>query len=324
MCRFDFRTRRLPLLLVLAVLTACGADRPAPDMPDRPAPRIPLADVLSAVRTAPTIRRTPDDLTPSLGAVEADLGFDSAKCEAPPAADRIDQPCVFGDPAGPARVVLYGDSHAGMWLPAMKEIAQRRGWRLEFYGKPACPTPSLSFWNQQEQRPFAECARFHDFVLDQVRRSRPELVVVTNESYAQKQARDRLITPGQWQAGLTRTLAALARSATRVVVLGDTPVLDQSAPDCVAAHGTNLTACFTTRAKATARVWNAADAAAARSTGAAYISVLPWLCSAICTPIIGNVLVYRNRFHITGTYARTLNGALETALNQTDPTARIP
>jgi hypothetical protein len=277
--------------MILALLAACGDGKPAPRPVDQPAPRIALSSVLAAVRKAPAIRRTPADLTPSVASAGQDLGFDNEKCEVAPAADRI---------------------------------AQRRQWRLEFYGKPACPTPELSFWNQQEQRPFAECGRFHDFVADQVRQSRPSLVVVTNESFSQKLGRGELITPGQWEEGLRKTLTALSRAASRVVVLGDTPVLDQSAPDCLAAHGTNLTACFTTRTKATARVWNAADEAAARAAGAGYISVLPWLCSSICTPVIGNVMVYRNRFHITGTYSRMLNRPLEDALDKTDPAARVP
>ncbi|MFF5295322.1 SGNH hydrolase domain-containing protein [Paractinoplanes globisporus] len=316
MCSIDSRTRRLPVLvLVLALLTACSEGNAAPRPADRPAPRVALAGVLAAVRKAPTIHTVPADLTPSLATAGDDLGFDNTKCEVAPAADRIAQPCVFGDPASAVRVVLYGDSHAGMWLPAMKEIAERRHWRLDFYGKPACPTPALSYWNQQESRPFPECDRFRDFVLGQVRLTRPELVVVTNESFSQKLGRGVLITPGQWRDGLIKTLGTLSRSATRVVVLGDTPVLDQSAPDCLAAHGSNVPSCFTTRAKATARVWNAADQAAARATGAGYISVLPWLCTTTCTPVVGNVMVYRNRYHLTGTYSRMLNGVLEDALD---------
>jgi hypothetical protein len=35
-------------------------------------------------------------------------------------------------------------------------------------------------------------------------------------------------------------------------------------------------------------------------------------------------MVYRNRFHITGTYSRMLNGPLEEALDKTDPAARVP
>ena len=37
-------------------------------------------------------------------------------------------------------------------------------------------------------------------------------------------------------------------------------------------------------------------------------------CSAVCTPIIGNMLVYENQYHITETYATYLSGALQNAL----------
>lgn len=314
------RTRSLPLFfVVLALLAACAEGPAEPHPPARPVPRVALAGVLAAVRKAASIRTVPADLTPSIATSGQDLGFDSDRCEVAPAASRIADPCVFGDPAGQEKVVLYGDSHAGMWLPPMIEIAERRHWRLEFYGKPACPTPTLSFWNQQEARPFAECDRFRDFVLSRVAATRPDLVVVTNESFSQKLGRGELITPGQWRTGLVTTLTALRRAANRVVVLGDTPVLDQSAPECLAAHDRNVASCFTTRAKATERVWNAADQAAAAATGAGYISVLPWLCGEICTPVVGNIMVYRNRYHLTGTYARMLNGVLENAL-----TADVP
>ena len=313
------RARRLPVLaaLVLALIAApaaCTGERPPQPRPSaEPAPRVPLSSVLAAVRKAPAIRTLPPDLTPSPATASRDLGFDNEKCETPPTADRIEA-CVFGDRASAIDVVLYGDSHAGMWLPPMIQIAERRHWRLSFYGKPACPALRITFWNEQERRPFAECDRFRDFVANRITAERPDLVVVTNGSFSRKRGRGVLITPEQWQVGLTQTLTTLRRSASRVVVLGDTPVLAGSAPECLAAHPRAVQACSTTRAAATARVWNAADRAAARLTGSGYVSVLPWLCTAVCTPVIGDVTVYRNRFHLTGTYARMMNGVLEDAL----------
>lgn len=322
--------RRLPYLLVLLTVLVTGSagcaggERPTPASPEQPAPRIELSAVLAAVRKAPAIRTVPPDLTPSLATAGDDMGFDNEKCEVAPQVDRMPEPCVFGDPGSAYRVVLYGDSHAGMWLPAMMPIAQRREWRLEFYGKPACPTPGLTFWNEQERRPFTECDRFRDFVLGRLRTDPPDLVVITNESFGRKLDRGEPISSSQWQEGLRQTLAAVRRVVPRVIVLGDTPVLDQSAPDCLAAHGANLAACFTTRARATERVWNAADRAAAEATGSGYVSVLPWLCTGVCTPVIGNIVVYRNRFHLSATYARMLNGVLEDALASAQPADQMP
>jgi hypothetical protein len=323
-------TRRLPfVLLVLAVLgsaTAACADGHAagPRRSDGPVPRVALAEVLAAVRAAPAIREVPADVTPSLATAADDIGFPNTRCEAAPDADRVAEPCVFGDRASALRVVLWGDSHAGMWLPALMPIALSRHWRLEFYGKPACPAPKLTFWNQQQGRPFAECDRFRKFVVGRIRAVRPALVIVTGESFSQKLDRGVLITPAQWQAGLVATLDAVRGPATRVVVLGDTPVLDRSAPECLAAHTSDVPACTTTRAAATARVWNAADEAAARTAGAGYLSVLPWLCTSVCTPVVGNMVVYRNRFHLTATYARMLTGVLENALFKLAPDDAVP
>jgi hypothetical protein len=325
----DLRPRLSTFVLLLALLAAgavsCSGeppDRPQPS--DPPAPRVALSSVLAAVRKASAIRTLPPDVTPSIATASGDMGFDNEKCEVAPAADRIAEPCVFGDEASAVRVVLFGDSHAGMWLPAMKPIAERRHWRLEFYGKPACPAAKLTFWNEQESRPFAECDRFRDFVLERLRTAPPELVVVTNESFGRKLDRGVPVTPGQWESGLVETLTTIRRAASRVVVLGDTPVLDESAPECLAAHPANIAACFTTRAKATERVWNDADRQAARATGSGYVPVLPWLCGNVCTPVIGNVVVYRNRFHLSATYARMLTGVLEDALTDVDHADSMP
>jgi hypothetical protein len=323
------RARRLPLVLVMFALVAagvvaCAGEQPAGFPPSAaPVPPVGLAAVLAAVRRAPAVRTLPADLTPALAAAADDLGFDNDKCEAGPAADRI-AACVFGDPASQAKVVLYGDSHAGMWLPAMTAIAERRHWRLQLYGKPACPAPRLPFFNQRQGRPFTECDRFRDYVAAQVLAERPALVVVADESFSQKTGRGALVTPRQWQTGLAGTLRTLRGSDTRVVVLGDTPVLDESAPECLAAHARDVSACSTTRAVATEQVWNDADRAAARATGSAYIPVLPWLCSAICMPVIGNVTVYRDRFHLTASYARLMSGVLEESLVKTFPPGDAP
>ncbi len=296
--RTHFLRPLLPLLIL--VLTACGAEStPLPHPAAVPAPPIPLAQVLAAVRKAPAIRSLPADLTPSLAAVGRDVGFDSDKCEAGPAAEWIDA-CVFGDPASSTKVVLYGDAHAGMWLPALSEIAQRRHWQLRLFGKPFCPAPALEF--------SSSCDKFRAYAEGQIQAEHPDLVLVADDSYGQP------VTAAQWQSGLTRTLAALRRSGARVVVIGDSPVLAQSPPECLTAHPGNIAACFTTRAAATGPVWNAADQAAAHDSGAGYVSVAPWLCSRVCTPVIGHVLVYRNRFAVTATYSRMLNGVLETAL----------
>lgn len=302
------------LAVLTGLVTGCTAtEAPGTLRPAGPAPRLPLTKVLAAVRRAPAIRALPSGLTPPLVSAAKDLGFDSDRCEAGPSATRID-PCVFGDPASSTKVALLGDSHASMWLPALTEIARRRHWRLTFYGKPACPAPDLTFWNQRLGRAFTECDQFRSFAEEQIQALRPDLVLVADSSFAAKTGPGESVTAAEWQGALTRTLARLRRSGARVIVIGDAPVLARSGPACLAAHARDILACFTPPAVATARIWNAADQAAARASGSGYISVLPWLCGAVCTPVVGHTLVYRDQFDLTGTYSRMLNGVLEAAV----------
>lgn len=322
------RSRNLVVLLAMltGLVTGCSASespRPHPSAQPAPIARLAPTKVLAAVRRAPAIRTLPPGLTPPLTDAGQDLGFDSDRCEAGPSATRIDA-CVFGDPASSTRVVLLGDSHAGMWLPALAEIADRRHWQLTFYGKPGCPAPDLTFFNQQLGRSFTECDEFRAFAAEKIRAARPDLVLVADSSYAAKAGPGESVTAAEWQDGLTRTLAGLRRSGARVVVVGDSPVLAASAPECLAVHARNTVTCFTTEAMATARLLSGADMAAARASGSGYVSVLPWLCGAVCTPVVGNVLVYRNQFDLTATYARMLNGVLEAALVHQFPQENAP
>ncbi|NMO53855.1 hypothetical protein HH310_22060 [Actinoplanes sp. TBRC 11911] len=262
--------RALPAV-VLALLAGCAEGPPHVVPVETP---LSSAQVVAAVRRASAIRVLPPGLTPPLSTAASDVGFDSDRCEAGPADSRI-EPCVFGDRASAVQVVLYGDSYAGMWLPAMRAIAERRHWRLRFYGKPGCPAVGLPV------RPSRACDAFRAYVIGQIRASRPRLVVIANGTPVRR----------------------LADTLSRVVVLGGVPVLRESAPECLARHADNVPACATS------------PRAATDHSGPGYISALPWLCDTVCPPVIDNVTVYRNRFSLTATYARRLSGALDAALS---------
>jgi len=52
--------------------------------------------------------------------------------------------CIYGATSGARSVVLFGDSHAAMWLPALDSIAARRGWKLYSMTKSACPVAKVA------------------------------------------------------------------------------------------------------------------------------------------------------------------------------------
>ena len=54
---------------------------------------------------------------------------------------------------------------------------------------------------------------------------------------------------------------------------------------------------------------------ATRAHGASIIDPVPWFCTATACPvIIGNVLVYKDRHHMTTVYSRLLAPLLSAAL----------
>ena len=48
--------------------------------------------------------------------------------------------CIYGDKGSKKSIVLYGDSHAAQWFPALEELAIERGYKLVSLTKSACPS----------------------------------------------------------------------------------------------------------------------------------------------------------------------------------------
>ena len=91
-------------------------------------PLVSLPQVLKAVTSADRIRKLPGHLDPPLSKLirfgSSYLGFPPANSGCVPGVAQGSVPnCAFGDGHGSRTMVLYGDSHAGMWFQAIDQIA---------------------------------------------------------------------------------------------------------------------------------------------------------------------------------------------------------
>lgn len=223
--------------------------------------------------------------------------------------------CVYGDANGTRTMILFGDSHAAMWLPGFDVLARRTHWKLVFLAKSGCSAPLLHFFDPfRGKYPFKECDEWHAYAINRINQTNAELLVVADEFDTPQGAGRRQFTPAEWQHGLEKTLARVTSRRTKKVVLGDIAYLPKSAPECLAAHASDVQACSAPARLAVKTDHAQAERAAASHGGATYVNVVPWFCSATCTPIIGNMVVYFDAYHITKTYATFLSGALESAL----------
>jgi hypothetical protein len=256
----------------------------------------------------------PANLRPSLRGARSDLPaiyHDGCHLDA-----AVTKPgsCVFGDPASPTTVVLFGDSHAAQWFPAFDAVAREQHWRLLVLTKKGCPTADISVFSPMVNRELTECVAWRANVATRLAAERPALVVMSSYRYRQTGAWAGVDANQAWRQGLDTTLTMLGPLAPSVLVLGDTPTPGQDVPGCLSANLGNVPACVTPRAEAVRDDRLAIEQEVAAAHGASFVSTSDWLCSPTeCPVIVGDVLVYRDANHLTATAAAWLAPYVEAA-----------
>jgi SGNH domain (fused to AT3 domains) len=279
------------------------------------------AQVLASVKAAQSITKVPSNLTPVLtNENDIEVLNQGGVCPAHYKAPKVGLDvfhfgwCTYGDPTGKHLMVILGDSHAGMWLTAIKYAAARAGWRVRIFYFPGCPAPDLTFYSETSNSANNGCNTFRTDAIKAIRKLHPAMVVVTSASLSQQVSKGVIATSTQWETGYSKTLSLLKMVGTQLVVIGDIPILAQDDATCLAAHETNVKACMTPIAQAETGVYNSAEEQAASANGAKYIPTAQWMCAQDCVPIVGHMRVYNDQYHISATYAKYLSGAVQTAL----------
>ncbi|MEQ9337803.1 MAG: acyltransferase family protein [Miltoncostaeaceae bacterium] len=218
--------------------------------------------------------------------------------------------CVYGDPRGRATMVLFGDSFAMQYFPALNRIAKARNWRFVVLTKSGCTPADVAMYNSQFRRRYTECERWRRHTLVRIARERPSLVIVGNSdlhlTMQDGERLDREPAARALQAGLVRTLRTLRRTRAQVAVIRGNPRSGKDVRGCVSSSLRNLERCAFSKSRGYQhRQVNVRAARAVR--GARLIDPSGVLCPGrLCPAVIGNVLVYRNSDHITATYIDTL------------------
>ncbi|WP_428833560.1 acyltransferase family protein [Mycolicibacterium porcinum] len=264
----------------------------------------PEQQVQAAVAAAAGLRAVPSNLSPPLGNITKPEVFVNGcvlswKDVAVP-------DCVSGNPASTTKVALIGDSHAGMWQPALETAAQQRNWRLETYAKVTCPPMKLPILSPYLEREFTECQQWRADVLTRIAAERPALVVL---DMVRRYGADFgfVSYDPTWLDGLTRLVSQLRGTGARVLVLGPVPDPHTTVPTCLSAHMDDASVCAPNRSIAVNDKGIAAEAAAVQAGGGQYARLDQYFCTdQRCPVIVGNTLVFRDDNHITAEYAQLL------------------
>ncbi len=250
--------------------------------------------VIESVAPARLRQPVPHALAPPLGRLLHDT-YRMGSCAAA-MGSTTSNVCKLGDTTARRRLVVLGDSHAMMWMPAYLRFAARSHWALVPLVKPGC-VPSVMG--------SGKCAAWYGWALGQVKRLHPRAIVVS-------QAWSGWGPEGA--AALARELRDLAPLTHHLTVVEDPPARKRAALDCLLARGATLGSCAWRVTPGEAAVY-AAVRRDASTAGARYVPTMQWFCARdLCPAVVGTIVTYRDTSHVTATYVRVLADPLGSLL----------
>jgi peptidoglycan/LPS O-acetylase OafA/YrhL len=207
--------------------------------------------------------------------------------------------CTYGDLNSSTTIVLYGDSHAAQWFPALLELANERNFKLVSLTKSACPSVDVPRADQGAYKNI-DCETWRDKSVASIKQIRPAAVILSSFQY---------FTPPRgypdenkwWTDGQKRLLTSLRGSSDHLIYISDTPRPKRDIPNCLASR--DVKSCDTTERTPVKVI-----------KGFETIDPAPWLCSKYCPAIQDGYVVYRDASHISVATALALKPQLESAL----------
>jgi peptidoglycan/LPS O-acetylase OafA/YrhL len=272
--------------------------------PDRP--RI----LAQAIKNGESLTGIPANLTPSLTAAASDLpAVYHDGCHASSTAVRAIGTCAFGDPRAPRTVVLFGDSHAAQWFPALERLAFERHWRLVSLTKSGCTAADATIWIEALQRPYTECDAWRRSAIARVVALKPSLIVVASKFVY------RLTDPSAtWRSAWARTFTELSSAGAPIAALSDTPTMGVQVPVCLSQHPTQAYACNRPVGASLNQIERQVLLSLDSAGPVTVVDPIPWLCSTACPVVLGHLLVYRDSTHLTTPMSKALAPLLADSL----------
>jgi peptidoglycan/LPS O-acetylase OafA/YrhL len=207
--------------------------------------------------------------------------------------------CRYGSASARYKIMLVGDSHAANWAPALKLLAQSRDWHLTVATKSGCSLVDRVI--DLGGRPYKSCLKWGRSIVEEVRRSVPDVLLVTNirqsrlyePDVSKAQAVENFVT------ALGRTWSGLHSDRTRIIALVDTPrVPIKLSERCLR----DPADCSTPKGRALK-----IDPIRLVGIGFPKIDIIDMnhlFCDDHqCPAVIGNVLVWRDSNHFTASYS---------------------
>lgn len=207
--------------------------------------------------------------------------------------------CEYGDTTSNQVIVLYGDSHAAQWLPALDIIGKKRAIKIISLTKSSCPSAEV-IKELSSQYAVKDCQAFRDSSIKRIQSTRPLAVIMTGmQPFTAPNSTES--SKSWWLAGEAKAFERIKNYTPYPLYLSDTPVPQMDIPDCLVAD--RGAACDTSK-----RI----DPEVA--PGLIAINPTPWLCKSTCPAIVDGIVAYRDQSHLTVAMSKHLSRQLEQSL----------
>jgi peptidoglycan/LPS O-acetylase OafA/YrhL len=272
------------------------------------------ADVVRAAQT----EAVPSNMVPPLYQARNDLPLTYHDGCHLPFATTSGPPCVFGDTDSATTVVLFGDSHAAQWFPALDLIATRRNWRLVSLTKSGCPPVDVVL--SRNHLPFPQCGTWRRYEEARIVAMKPALVITSwYDWFTQDATADPSAPHGYgsfWLDGVAGTFLSLRKSGAEVVYIEETPIAPVDDPSCVSTHLADADFCEARpQGPGFDKGVGLAEDDLATKLGVRRINPTSWFCTTwLCPAVVGNILVRRDNGHMTPQYSTFLAPVLDQTL----------
>ena len=200
--------------------------------------------------------------------------------------------CTYGDKSSNKTIVLYGDSHAAQWFPALEKLANENGLKLISLTKSACPAPEVrkvqigAYKNR-------DCFEWRENSIKRMQQMKPAAIILSGfqhfdvpNNFSSRQS--------WWAEGQKLAYAHLVGASSKLIYISDTPHPKRDIPNCLAANGGAK--CDDTE-KSDPQI----------SGGFIEVNPTPWLCTNECPAVVNGIVAYRDASHISVAMSRSLS-----------------
>ncbi|MFD0985833.1 acyltransferase family protein [Methyloligella solikamskensis] len=217
--------------------------------------------------------------------------------------------CVYGNTDGERVAVIFGDSHAAAWFPAVDAAAKRAGWKLVVRTKASCASIEAPTYYKKLNRPYHECHAWRERTIREIIEMDPELIFLANmsgppvldSSFRLLRGRDALKVRRAGEDALNGRL--LSSTNANIRILRDVPSRKGDLPVCLLAHPGDEEACIWEK-----KAGRYPELKYGKTPRIQVIDLTDAICPARkCHPVVGGRLILWDSHHLTKSFAETLS-----------------